>query len=158
MQNIKDKFNALELLPRAKESPFKQLFLAYSVQFSGTMIHQLLMRMIKSKSLNEIHIHVSGKNLRFGIGEFALITRLNVGEDPREDVPNSTRLMKTYLNNNASVRSQELDDAFIGCIDEEDAWKLGLCYFVDGVLYANESQTKVDMYLFSLVENEEAFF
>ena len=105
-----------------------------------------------------MQIHVGGKNLRFGIGEFALITGLNLGEDPREDVPHSTRLAKTYLNDNASVRSQELNDAFIGCIEEEDAWKLGLCYFVDGVLHANVSQTKADMYMFSLVENEEAFF
>ena len=43
-------------------------------------------------------------------------------------------------------------------MDEENIWKLGLYYFVNGVLYANKSQTKVHMYLFSLVENEEAFF
>ena len=64
-----------------------------------------------------------------------------------------------------------MEDAFIGCMDEEDTWKLilcyfvdgvlyeneslSLCYFVDGVIYANESQTKVDMCLFSLVENED---
>ena len=104
LQKIKDKFNALELLPRAKESPFKQFFLAHSVQFSSALIHQLLMRKIKSKNPNEIHIHVGGKNLRFGIREFVLITGLNFGEDSREDVPYSTRLVKTYLNNNPSVR------------------------------------------------------
>ena len=73
-------------------------------------------------------------------------------------MPNNPRLVDKYLNSNSIVRSHKLESAFLGCNDKEDAWKLGLVHFVDGVLYSQDANAKVDMYLFSLVEREEDFF
>ena len=73
-------------------------------------------------------------------------------------MPDNTRLVSTHLNNSSIVRSQELEVVFVACNDKEDAWKLGLVHFVDGVLYSHDANSKVDMYLFSLVECEEGFF
>ena len=85
-----------------------------------------------------------------------MITELNFGSYPKE-VPHSTRLVSTHLNNNSIAKSYELEATFTGCTDKEDAWKLGLVYFIDGVLYSHEPNSKVDMYLFSLVEREDFF-
>ena len=95
--------------------------------------------------------------MKFRISEYALITWLNFGSYP-EEVPHKTRLVSTHLNNNSIVKSHELKVAFTACSDKEDALKLGLVYFIDGVLYLHEPNSKVDMYLFSLVEHEEDFF
>ena len=95
--------------------------------------------------------------LKFGISEFTVITRLNFGLYP-EEVPYSTKLISTYLNDNSITKSHELEVAFTGCSDKDDAWKLGLVYFIDGVFYLHKLNSKVDIYLFSLVEREDDFF
>ncbi|PON35847.1 hypothetical protein PanWU01x14_332930 [Parasponia andersonii] len=48
------------------------------------------------------------------------------------------RLREIYLNNEAIVRSDELDAMFLNCEEKEDVWKLGLCYFVDELLMAQD--------------------
>ena len=47
-----------------------------------------------------------------------------------KEVPYSTRLAPTHLNNSNIVKSHELEATFIGCTDKEDAWKLGLLYLL----------------------------
>ena len=74
LANVESKFQELQLLERARACPFKQFFEAPPIKFSGVLIHQLLLRKIKSGSGNEIHVAVSGgKPLKFGISEYALI-------------------------------------------------------------------------------------
>ena len=64
---------------------------------------------------------VGGGKLKFGIGEFALITGLKSGRYPEKNVPKNPRLIDKYLNNNKNiVRSQELKSGFVGCNDKED--------------------------------------
>ncbi|PON54470.1 hypothetical protein TorRG33x02_302530 [Trema orientale] len=131
------------------------------MQASGVLIHQLLLRKVKSKNPAELQFFIGDSNLRFGLGEFALITTLNFGKEPDvgkyKSMTCSMRLRETYLNNKANVRSGELEAAFLNC-EEEDKWKLGLCYLVDGLLMAHESSTKILMDMLSFVENEEDFF
>ena len=73
-------------------------------------------------------------------------------------MPHRTRLISTYLNDSNIVKSHELEAAFSLLNDKDDAWKLGLVYFIDGVFYSHQPNSKVEMYLFSLVESEEDFF
>ena len=73
---------------------------------------------------NERQFKVGGKYLKFGIGEFALIRRLNFYAYPNKEVPHSTRHVSTYLNNNSLVKFYELEAAFRACTDLEDALKL----------------------------------
>ena len=60
-----------------------------------------------------------GKSLKFGIGEYALITRLNCGPHLEENVPKNTRLVDKYLNNSSSVRSQELEWLLLVALTKE---------------------------------------
>ena len=147
MRTLVDRYGELDLLERVKECLFKQFFIPPFVQFSGVLIHQLLLRKIKSPSI-----------LKFDIGEFTLITRLNFGAYLDKEVSHSTCLVSTYFNDSSIVRSYELKAGFFACNNKEDAWKLGLVYFVDGVLYSHKENAKVEMYLLSLVESREDFF
>ena len=157
LKNIKSKFEALQLLERTRACPFKQFFEAPPLKFSRVIIYQLFLRKIKSAKLNEIHAEVGGKPVNFGLGEYHLIIGLNCVPYPNKKVSTNTRLVFEYLNNSSNVRSHELKAAFAGCLDQEDAWKLGMVHFVNGPLYLHDSNAKVDMYL-SLIECKEDFF
>ena len=102
-------------------------------------------------------IEIGGRYLKFGIDEFVLIIGLTFDQYPNKEVPHSTKLVSTYLNNNAKVKSYELEVAFYTYSDKEDFWKLRLLYFVDNVLYLHDANYKVEMSLFSLVESKEDF-
>ena len=43
MKMIKEKFEELKLVDKVKKCPFKHFFKAPSLQFSGVIIHQLLL-------------------------------------------------------------------------------------------------------------------
>ena len=120
LNNIKSKFEALQLLERARECLFKQFFEAPSLKFLGVIIHQLLLRKIKFAKCNKIHVKVGEKAVKFDLGEYALTTWLNCGPYPDDKVPANIRLVFKYLNNSSSVRSHELEAAFTGCLDKED--------------------------------------
>ena len=157
MNTIREKFEELKILDKARAFLFKHFFEAPSLRFSGVIIYQLMLRKIKPGNKNKIHFEIGGRSVKFRIGEFALITGLNFGSYP-EKVPHSTRLVSTYLNDSNIVKSHELEVAFSACNDKDDAWKLDLVYFLDCVLYSHEPNLKVEMHLFSLVEREEDFF
>ena len=152
MKVIKDKFEKQDLLERGKGRPFKQFFEASPMQFSGVIIHQLILRRIKASSKNELQFEIGGNKMRFGIGKFTLIIGLNFGMYPKEDVPHSTRLVSTYLNDNSVIKFHELEATFLAYSDREDSWKFRLGYFIDGVLFSYEANSKVEMLLFSMVE------
>ncbi|PON72482.1 hypothetical protein PanWU01x14_065170 [Parasponia andersonii] len=105
------------------------------MQASGVLIHQLLLRKVKSQNPAELKFFIGDSNLRFGLGKFALITALNFAKDldvvKYKSMSSSMRLRETYLNNAANVRSGELEA---------------------------ESSTKIMMDMLSFVENDEDFF
>ncbi|PON37531.1 Ulp1 protease family, C-terminal catalytic domain containing protein [Parasponia andersonii] len=124
MSKIKERFEKYDLLERAKQCPFKQFFLAPPMQALGVLIYQLLLRKVKSKNLAELQFFIRDSNLRFGLDEFALITALNFGKNldvmKYKSMSSSMRLRETYLNNEANVRSGELEAAFLNCEEKED--------------------------------------
>ncbi|PON92603.1 hypothetical protein TorRG33x02_116970 [Trema orientale] len=108
------------------------------MQVSGVLLHHLLLRMVKSTNPTVLQFYIKDNSLRFGLGEFALITVLNFGKDldvmNLKSMSGSTRLQATYLNNEAIVRSGELKEAFLNCKEKEGMWKLSLYDLVDGLL------------------------
>ena len=84
------------------------------------IIHELLLRKIKSETKNKIHFEIGCRFVKFGIGEFALIIGLNFCSYP-EEMPHSTRLVPTYLKDNSIVKSHEFEAAFSACNDKDDA-------------------------------------
>ena len=155
MPKIKAKFEALGLNERAINCPFKQFFLVPDVKFSRVLIHQLLLRKVKSKESNEMHFLIGGKVLRFGLLEFALMTGLNFGQYPNLakiiEMSISRRLVETYMNGDVAPKLIDLGNAFLSC---EDGWKLGL----EGLLLADEPTSKVNLDFLSFVEDAKFFF
>ncbi|RID78397.1 hypothetical protein BRARA_A01233 [Brassica rapa] len=68
------------------ESQFRQLMLMGSHTFSVMFAHQLLSRQLVTRKLYELWWVFAGKPIRYGIGEFALVTGLNCGTPPTASV------------------------------------------------------------------------
>ncbi|XP_062112252.1 uncharacterized protein LOC133823469 [Humulus lupulus] len=162
LNHIKTRFLELGLLERAKESPFKQFFLASEFNFSGVLVHQLLLRKIASNNEDEVHFFLGSKSCRFGMGEFALVTGLDFSAFPSpEELEGrnlSDRLIKEYFNDAEKVKLSQVDHAFKTCTVVEDVYKLGLCLFVEGVLNAIEGKLHIWRDILKIVENVEYFF
>ena len=62
LNNIKSKLQDQQLLERVRACPFKQFFEAPTLRFFRVIIHQLLLRKMKSDSRNEIHFEVGGSD------------------------------------------------------------------------------------------------
>ena len=162
LANIKAKFTAVGLKERVETCPFKQFFIASEIKSSRQIIHQLLLRKARSNDKAEMQFLIVSQNLRFDLIEFTFITGLKFDQYPTHTVltemSRSKRLQQTYLNGDASLKLGELEAAFLNYVDIEDCWKLGLCYFVEAVLLADEPWSKVNIDLLSYVEDEEFFF
>ncbi|XP_062079592.1 uncharacterized protein LOC133784102 [Humulus lupulus] len=162
LNHIKTRFLELGLLERAKESPFKQFFLASEFNFSGVLVHQLLLRKIASNNEDEVHFFLGSKSCRFGMGKFALVTGLDFSAFPSpEELEGrnlSDRLIKEYFNDAEKVKLSQVDHAFKTCTVVEDVYKLGLCLFVEGVLNAIEGKLHIWRDILKIVENVEYFF
>lgn len=61
------------------ESQFRQIMLMGSHTFSVMFAHQLLSRQLVTRKLYELWWLFAGKPIRYGIGEFSLVTGLNCG-------------------------------------------------------------------------------
>ncbi|XP_062086973.1 G-type lectin S-receptor-like serine/threonine-protein kinase At1g61550 [Humulus lupulus] len=162
LNHIKTGFLELGLLERAKESPFKQFFLALEFNFSGVLVHQLLLRKIASNNEDEVHFFLGSKSCRFGMGEFALVMGLDFSAFPSpEELEGrnlSDRLIKEYFNDAEKVKLSQVDHAFKTCTVVEDVYKLGVCLFVEGVLNAIEGKLHIWRDILKIVENVEYFF
>ena len=161
LAKIKDKFGSAGLMERVEESVFGQFFKAPETKFSGVIIHELLMRRVKSNTPTELHFYIGGKKLRFSANEFGLVTGLSFADYPARDELNlkqsNKRLLSQYLNNAQRVYLSDLESAFVQCPDVEDTWKLGLCYFVSTVIMAQEPKTQLDQRLLGLAESVDDF-
>ena len=110
MPKIKAKLNALGLSQRAATCPFRRFFLAPNLKFSGVLIHQLLLRKVRSSDNSEMQFLIGSQILRFGLVEFALITGLNFGQYPNPaqttQMSSSIRLWEMYTQNEQTWRMQ----------------------------------------------------
>ena len=85
LEEIKQRFGQAGLLDRVKNSPFKQFFLSPEFHVSGVLVHQLLLRKVRTDTdVDEVRFKLGTKSCRFGVGEFALVTGLNFGAGPSQ--------------------------------------------------------------------------
>ncbi|XP_047320868.1 uncharacterized protein LOC124924930 [Impatiens glandulifera] len=103
--------------------------------FSGTIIHQMLLRKCSSNSM-EMKFLVNGEKLYFGMKEFALVIGLNFGRFPTDE---------TIFN--------QVEE----CSPLGDAWKLGLVYLVCQYLIALDPNRIINITLLSMVEDIDTF-
>ncbi|XP_062074839.1 uncharacterized protein LOC133778835 [Humulus lupulus] len=161
---IKDKFEAFKLTDKVKESPFRSFWNASVLQFSGVIVHQLLLRKKKVSEVknDEVWFYVGKTETRFGRSEFGLITGLKMSGGPSTAELNTQcdydRILRDYFNNAKRVDFKTLWLAFEACDVEDDAYKLGLCAFVEGVLLSRSESVYIWTDMLKLVENVDNFF
>ncbi|XP_062080099.1 uncharacterized protein LOC133784842 [Humulus lupulus] len=160
--DIKKRFVELGLIERAKESPFKQFFLASEFHFSGVLVHKLMLRKIASQKEDEVHFLLGSKTCRFGVGEFAMVTGLNFSYAPSQaeldEHLTSDRLINEYYDDAEKVKLLQLENAFKTFTMVEDVYKLGICLLVEGVLNAIEGKLNIWRDILKMVEDIDCFF
>ncbi|XP_062104430.1 uncharacterized protein LOC133815629 [Humulus lupulus] len=116
---IKEKFIQCGLLDRVKESPFKQFFMAEPLNFSGALVHQLLLHKFRGEKTDEVQFYIGKKRCRFSQLEFVLVTGLNFEGGPSEaeikaKTP-SDRLILEYFNGHSPMSIGQLRRTFETC-------------------------------------------
>lgn len=100
--------------------------------------------------------------VRFGVVDFVLITRLHFIAPPLEaDIKKhsaSQRIQEHYFNEHVRVNCKTLELPFDRCHVSEEIWKLGLCHFIEDVLFGSDPFVDVDLKLFIYVKDEEFCF
>ncbi|XP_047306306.1 uncharacterized protein LOC124909698 [Impatiens glandulifera] len=155
----KNKFNHFGLMERAMKSQFQYLLKAPTVIFSGTIIHQMLIRKSSSNSKG-ITFLVNGQELYWGMKEYALVTGLNFGRFPVIEnwhVEECPPLVHKYFGGKTAVRVTEVQIVFLKCSEKEDAWKLGLINLIYQCLFGSDNRKSVCLKIFSMVEDMEMF-
>ena len=105
-----------------------------------------MLRKVESKKPEEGQFYLGNTLCRFGIAEFVLVTRLNFGKSPSPDELkehlSSDQIIHEYFNGYSKVSFGQLEDALKASTNPEDAFKLGLCYLIEGVLNAQKRQQR----------------
>ncbi|XP_047306625.1 uncharacterized protein LOC124910045 [Impatiens glandulifera] len=146
-------------MERAMKSQFQYLLKAPTVIFSGTIIHQMLIRKSSSNSKG-ISFLVNGQQLYWGMKEYALVTGLNFGRFPvienwnAEEIP---PLVHKYFGGKTVVKVTDVQSVFLNCSEKEDAWKLGLINLIYQCLFGSDNRKRVCLKIFSMVEDMEMF-
>ncbi|XP_047307373.1 uncharacterized protein LOC124910736 [Impatiens glandulifera] len=157
LAKIKERFTHHDLLDKALQTQFQYIFQAPTLYFLGTILHQMLIRKISSNS-KEIRFLVNGKEVCWGMKDYALVTGLNFGRFPLvEEVEECPPLVLKYFKGKKDVRLKELEDIFVGCSDKEDSWKMGLIFFIYQYLFASDNRRKISLRIFHMVEDMEMF-
>ncbi|XP_047312728.1 uncharacterized protein LOC124916037 [Impatiens glandulifera] len=157
LAKIKERFTHHDLLDRALQTQFKSIFQAPTLLFSGTILHQMLIRKVSSNS-KEIRFMVKGKEVCWGMKDYALVTGLNFGRFPLvEEVEECPPLVLKYFKGKKDVKLKELEDLFVGCSDKEDSWKMGLIFLIYQYLFASDNRRKISLKIFHMVEDMEMF-
>ncbi|KAL2454518.1 Uncharacterized protein Adt_47981 [Abeliophyllum distichum] len=130
------------------------------MQFSGQIIDNLLLRLLKSENTDELWFRLGdNKVARFSLMEFIIVTGLNAGneDEVRPKIQRSKRLLNKYFNGKKTVTPVELESTFDACTTMEDKYKLGLVYILETMLRCKHHKTSIDVFCLDVVDNIEVF-
>ncbi|XP_075076838.1 uncharacterized protein LOC142163450 [Nicotiana tabacum] len=123
------------------------------------LIHCILLREVVPGRERKLWVKINGCLLRFGIGEFAVITGLKCVEDDTTfyDKPDVNRLLKEYFigdGKKAITRGQLLDrfkkkDWKL----DEDAFKMALMVFVHHFIFSDANNHGINKDDFDIIES-----
>ena len=134
-----------------------------NLKFSGQLVHNLLLRQIKSPTKSEMWFAVGGKTLRFSIQEFCLITGLECGPEPpmlsKEEGDGSGSFRSSMLNGEVRFNNKTLEAMFKAAStdNDEDMVKLALLYFLETVLFGKDQKVHIGAHHVELLEDLETF-
>ncbi|KAL2541842.1 DUF1985 domain-containing protein [Abeliophyllum distichum] len=142
------------------QSFFWKFYQVRRMQFSGQIIDNLLLRLLKSENTDELWFRLGdNKVARFSLMEFLIVTGLNDGneDEVRPNIQRSKRLLKKYFNGKTTVTPVELKSTFDACTMMEDKYKLRLVYILETMLRCKHHKTSIDVFCLDVVDNIEVF-
>ena len=149
-----------------KEGPFGHLLNLKMTKIPLQLLAHLIRRQCVSTDINVLLFNIEGNIVEFGLRDFCLITGLNCGEYPIEDVldateENESMVKQLFFRNNTSISRQELKTAFNyhckSCIDEEELVKLANLYFLYNVLIPKQNHNMLDLKHVKMLDDKEKF-
>ncbi|XP_075088186.1 uncharacterized protein LOC107811618 [Nicotiana tabacum] len=118
------------------------------------IMHHLLMREVHHEVKNEMWFVVNDSRLRFGLGEFALVTGLKCKGGTSIESIAENRLISKYFGT-ASVTFAQLADCFKKkkWETDDDALKIAVLYFVNSFLFSQLKTKAISRSYIDLVES-----
>ncbi|XP_070026127.1 uncharacterized protein [Nicotiana sylvestris] len=140
---------------------FKKICFGYFLDLPPVIVqirvmHHFLIREVHHEVKNEMWFVVNDSRLRFGLGEFALVTGLKYKGDTSIESITENRLISKYFGT-ASVTFAQLADCFKKKKWEtyDDALKIAILYFVNNFLL---SQLKTKTWLYECCPSLDGHF
>ena len=133
--------------------------------FSGILVHELLLREVHTSNLeDEMWFYIGRKRIRFSRQEFVLITGLQMRDYPPAQQLHrklGTRLWDTYFSGVKKLSYIFLDQWYarlnLEKMDDADAVKLSLFYFVHRVLIPRDERSGIQNFVLCLVDDLDEF-
>ncbi|XP_075105680.1 uncharacterized protein LOC142179455 isoform X1 [Nicotiana tabacum] len=118
------------------------------------IMHHLLMREVHHEVKNEMRFVVNDSRLRFGLGEFALVTGLKCKGGTSIESIAENRLISKYFGT-ASVTFAQLADCFKKkkWETDDDALKIAVLYFVNNFLFSQLKTKSISRSYIDLVDS-----
>ena len=146
-------------MKRALKTQFRYLFKADGLAFSGTILHQMLLRKSSSNE-KEMKFVVNGEQACFDMKAYALITGLNFDRFPAVDIANGDEecpLVAKYFKGQTTFKIIDLESRFNECTDMEDTWKLGMICLVCQYLLALDIRRHLSIKIIGMTDDIHAF-
>ncbi|KAM6582572.1 hypothetical protein CsatB_009574 [Cannabis sativa] len=93
---------------------------------------------VNAEKDDEMQFYIARNEMKFGVVEFVLITGLNFTKGPTDDekevMSGSDRLINIYFSRLDNVKIELFQNKFLAYEVLKDAYKVGLCLFVETVL------------------------
>jgi len=142
-----------------KAGPFgKVLEMIQQVSFSSQTIHDVLMKQLDSGKKYETWYDVCGKESRFSMKEFSLITGLNCGEG-RVQPRRGEKAAMTNFFNKSTMSVNELFERFIHYVPYDfHKLQMAMLLIVEGILLGGDKKRLVNPLHVKLLERTETFY
>ncbi|XP_024023477.1 uncharacterized protein LOC112092213 [Morus notabilis] len=168
---MKSKIEALEVIrqnldPETEMPIFKESAFGHFISMSENMIYfgvltqYLLLRRIETKKRHELSFMVNGTTTKFGMGEFALITGLNCGENTEPDVilkASKNRRLLEHFKSHVVLIADLKKLLTRKKIKGSDKAKIAIIYFLAQVLLSGDEKNTVPLDWLSYVDDLEFF-
>lgn len=120
--------------------------------FSGALMHHLLLRRMECQKEHEVWFSAEGKPLRFSLNEFALITGLYTSGGPSQEEIKSHEVEEILMNkywpgaNGVTVDdvAKKLEELSKKKVKSKDRVRLAFVYMIAGFLMAGDPRKKIN--------------
>ncbi|KAL2501255.1 uncharacterized protein Fot_35103 [Forsythia ovata] len=158
LEIINEVYYALESNYQKKftDSCFGHLLSVAEIKISLQIVHQCIVRAVKTLKENEIWCKFGNKIAKFGLEEFVLVTGLKAGELELDDENlclKSDLIQKYFKKSKGKVVRKQLLSAFRRSGNQPDKFKMGLLLILVYVLLSTEENTNLNLWWFNLVDN-----